>query len=132
MKPTDLRREVEKYFNNENPLGLKTGHVQVERVLNWGGFVTSSFQVSDGERRIHVKLAAEQPEMRRWMAVHEYLEQHYRAPRVLAWVDLPGTTYGGLAFEWIIGRPWDVREQPELLGAAVSRIVRRRFEGRAQ
>jgi hypothetical protein len=33
MKPTDLKQEVEKYFNNETPLGLKTGHVQVERVL---------------------------------------------------------------------------------------------------
>jgi len=66
----DLRQAVERYFNdNLSPLILNTGQVTVERVLNWGGFLTSSFRVSDGERNLHLKLASEHSEMRRWMAV---------------------------------------------------------------
>src|SRR5207248_6744754 len=37
-------------------------------------------------------------------------------PPVLAWVDLPGTPFGGLVFEHIEGEPWDTSSRPGLLG----------------
>ena len=74
----DLRKKVEDWLNSESsPAALQRGQVRVERVLNWGGFVTSSFRATDGNRTVHLKLgrAPEQEPMRRWMAVHERLDQ---------------------------------------------------------
>jgi hypothetical protein len=45
-------------------------------VLNWGGFVSNSYRVGDGKRSIHAKLATNQAEMRRWLAVHDRLQGH--------------------------------------------------------
>ena len=54
--------------------------------------------------------------MRCWLAVHDRLERDYRAPRVLGWVDLAGTPYGGLVFEHIEGETWDTAGRPSLFG----------------
>ena len=116
--PGDLRQEIEDWLNSEHgPAALQKGHVRVERVLNWGGFVTSSFRANDGSRTVHLKLgrAPEQAQMRRCMAVRKRLQENYRAPRILAWVDMPNTDYGGLLFEHIEGKTWDVAAQPALL-----------------
>lgn len=38
-------------------LGLDAARLRVEYVLNWGGFVNRSFQVTDGDARLHLKLS---------------------------------------------------------------------------
>ena len=96
--------------------GLVAGALEIHQILNWGGFVAESFRVTDGARSIHLKLAADQADMRRWWLVRDHLERHYRAPRVLGWVDVPGTALGGLAFDHIPGATWDPAARPDLLG----------------
>ncbi|MEN8374800.1 MAG: aminoglycoside phosphotransferase family protein [Gemmatimonadota bacterium] len=78
----------------------------VTPILNWGGFVNRSFAATDGRARLHVKLAEyseNRRELRRWHAVSALLNERYRAPLVLAWVDIEGTPYAGLVSEWIEG-----------------------------
>ncbi len=116
MAAVELRRHILSYFVSEAAsFQLDAGSLQAERVLNWGGFGSCSYHVSDGERSIHVKLATNHTDMRRWLAVHDVLEHDYHAPKVLAWVDLPGTAYGGLVFEHIAGHTWDTSQDPALL-----------------
>ncbi len=112
---------------NDGSLELAPGLVRVSRVLNWGNFTIQSFHVTDGSRALHVKLTrtAEQDGIRRWMHVHQTLTANYHAPRVLAWLDLPGTDYGGIVFENIQGSTWNPTEQPEWaepLAATLARL----------
>jgi len=123
---SDLQQYVEAWFNSNPPINFRKGQVRVQRVLNWGGFVTSSFRVSDGEQTAHLKLgrSLEQAQMRRWSAVHERLEQHYRAPRILDWVDVPGTGHAGLLFEHIDGSTWDIGSRPDLMKEIAGLLVK--------
>ena len=106
---SDLKQRVVDHFHvHAGRFGFRDERITAERVLNWGGFGTHSFNLSDGQRRLHLKLAVEQTEMRRWFAVHEWLEREYRAPRILDWVAIAGTSYGGLVFEHINGTTWDL------------------------
>jgi thiamine kinase-like enzyme len=125
MEPSDLQQSVEAWVNSNPPINFRKGQVRVQRVLNWGGFVTSSFRVSDGDRTAHLKLGRlpEQSQMRRWLAVHERLERHYRAPRILDWVDVPGTDHAGLLFEHIDGSTWDIDSRPGLMKEISSLLV---------
>jgi hypothetical protein len=96
------------YFRAEaGKFGLDAGSLTIRRVLNWGGFAAPSYHVGDGRRSIHAKLSADPGGMRRWLAVRDVLEGDYHAPPVLAWVDVPGTPFGGLVFEHIDGDTWD-------------------------
>jgi hypothetical protein len=116
MTSAELTERLVGYFRGcAGTFGLDAEALTAERVLNWGGFVAHSFRVGDGRRSLHVKLAAEQQDLRRWLAVHDLLEQHYRAPRVLAWVDIPGTPLVGLVFEHIDGETWDTASRAGLL-----------------
>src|SRR2546430_440023 len=125
MEPSDLQQSIEVWFNSNPPINFRKGQVRVQRVLNWGGFVSSSFRVSDGDRTAHLKLGrlSEQTQMRRWLAVHERLELHYRAPRILDWVDVPGTGHAGLLFEYIDGSTWDIDSRPDLMKEITSLLV---------
>lgn len=87
-------------------LGLDTGRLRVEYVLNWGGFVNRSFHVTDGRTRLHLKLACEpriRDALRRFWSLRGMMADRYHAPRALAWVDVPGTDYAGVLFRWIDG-----------------------------
>src|SRR5262249_5997704 len=107
---------VVNYFRGRAAMfGLSAETLKAERVLNWGGFVAYSFRVGDGMRSVHVKLAADQEELRRWLAVHDLLGQRYRAPRVLAWAGIPDTPLAGLVFEHIDGETWDTTTRAGLL-----------------
>jgi hypothetical protein len=111
----DMTRRVVQHFRSRaGEFGLHPRTLTADRVLNWGGFVAHSFKIGDGGRFLHAKLSADQAGMRRWLAVHDRLEQDYRAPRILGWADLPGTSYGGLVFEHIDGATWDIATHPEL------------------
>jgi hypothetical protein len=111
-----LERRLESHFRSEaERFALDAEWLKTERVLNWGGFGTYSFRVSDSNRSLHVKLAAEQADLRRWMTVHERLEREYRAPRIIGWVDISGTAYAGPVFEHIDGDTWDTNARPGLV-----------------
>ena len=82
---------------------LDASALRVSYVLNWGGFVNHSFQVSDGRTRLHLKLAtsvAAQNALRRWHH-HNATLQKYHAPPVLSWIDLDGAS--GLLFPHVDG-----------------------------
>lgn len=88
-------------------LGLDASALRVDYILNWGGFVNRSFRVTDGRTRLHLKLAHE-PEyrdgVRRFWQLRPLLEQRYRAPEPLAWIEVPGTEYAGVLSRWIDGK----------------------------
>jgi thiamine kinase-like enzyme len=125
MTGVELRQHVLTYFRSRaRRFQLDARHLEAERVLNWGGFASYSYRVGDGERSVHAKFATDQADMQRWLTVHERLETDYRAPKVLAWVDLPGTHYGGLVFEHIDGQTWDTSSYPALLHDLRDLLVR--------
>jgi hypothetical protein len=116
MRGIDQQELVLAYFRAEaGRFGLDAGSLTARRVLNWGGFVSHSYHVGDSRSSVHAKLATDHDGLRRWLAVHDVLEGAYHAPPVLAWLDLPGTPYGGLVFEHIGGDTWDTGSQPALL-----------------
>lgn len=80
--------------------------VEVEAVLNWGGFVNRSFRITTPTGQYHLKLASDaavKSQLRQWWSLRELLEQRYRAPRTLAWMDIEGSGYSGLLFDRIHG-----------------------------
>jgi len=100
-------------------LGLDANALEIRYVLNWGGFVNRSYHVTDGTRRLHLKLAGE-PEyvdgLRRWRRVAGLLAARYHAPRMLAWLHVIGTPLEGPVFEHIDGTTAQART-PALLRA---------------
>jgi fructosamine-3-kinase len=87
-------------------LSLDGPSLRVQYTLNWGGFVNQSFHVSDGRRRLHLKLAIQEAEragLERWRDVHAILEERYHAPAMLAWIAIPATTAAGPLFPHIDG-----------------------------
>ncbi len=104
--------------------GLDGATIRAERILNWGSFDRHSFRVEDGTRAIFIKLAADPADLRRWWGVHRELERDYRAPRVLGWVDIPGTPLGGLAFEHLAGATWDPAADPARVGDLLALLGR--------
>ncbi len=116
MTSIELKHHVENYFRSQaERFHLNAGSVRAERVLNWGGFVSPSFRIGDGQRSVHVKLATDHSAMRRCLALRDRLESDYRAPKVLAWVDITPTPYQGLVFEHIDGQTWDTTARPALV-----------------
>jgi len=76
MTGAEFQQHVATFFRSQaGRFQLDTGTLKAERVLNWGGFVSHSYQVGDGVRSTHVKLATDQTDMRRWLAVHGRLER---------------------------------------------------------
>lgn len=94
------------------------GAVTVQPVLNYGGFVNRSFRVVAGGDAYHVKLTADEHARRgleRWRALADRLAQHFRAPAMLGWMELPGSPFAGPVFEWIDG------ERPDALRGSIRR-----------
>ncbi|HYR12484.1 MAG TPA: phosphotransferase [Longimicrobium sp.] len=107
-------------------LGLDAARLRVEYVLNWGGFVNRSFQVTDGRARLHLKLANEpkiRDALRRFWTIREMMSDRYHAPRALAWVEVPGTDYVGILSPWIDGAA------PESLDERLAEVVVRCIDG---
>lgn len=107
-------------------LGLDAGALRVTYVLNWGGFVNRSYHVSDKTRRLHLKLASEHDYidgLRRWRRVDDRLAERYHAPRMVGWLEIPGTPLEGPLFEHIDGATAEART-PALLGAVAPLLAR--------
>jgi len=106
-------------------LGLDPARLQVEYVLNWGGFVNRSFRVTDGRTVLHLKLAGEaqyRDGVRRFWELRPRMAQRYRAPEPLAWIAVPETEHAGILSRWIDGEaPASIEGR---LGAEVVRTVR--------
>jgi len=107
-------------------LGLESSHLRVNYVLNPGGFVNASFQIGDGRRTYHLKLA-DAPHrvarLRRWYALREPLQASYRAPHVVDWIDLPEAGCHGMLFEQLAGRHPRFCRAPALLGTVFALAV---------
>jgi hypothetical protein len=101
---SQLETAVTEFFQRQaSAFRLDASALRVSYVLNWGGFVNHSFQVSDGRTRLHLKLAtskAAQNALRRWHQ-HSATLQQYHAPPVLRWIDLTGAS--GLVFPHMDG-----------------------------
>lgn len=85
----------------------RANEVEVEPILNWGGFVNRSFRVRHAGAEFCVKLATTgdaQVGLSRWRILHRHLEQHYHAPAMVDWLELPDAEWAGPVFEWIDGR----------------------------
>jgi hypothetical protein len=99
-------------------LGLVADRVEVEYVLNWGGFGNASYNAGDGVRRLHLKLAPDpdsQDALRRWRGVRAILEARYHAPVMLGWLSVHGTAYQGPIFEFVGGKFLDGFQMPSVL-----------------
>jgi thiamine kinase-like enzyme len=99
-------------------LHIDPHRIKVLHVLNWGGFVNRSFTISDGSRQYHLKITNEQDHvtrLRRWLQMHDRLEQRYRAPRLIRWVDFPKIGFAGILFEHVDGWQADFCANPDLL-----------------
>jgi len=108
----------------ENP---DSRRLEVSYVFNWGGFCNQSFRISDGSRRYHLKITSEPHRvmrLRRWQRMHVVLEQRYRAPKLIDWVDLPEIGFAGLLFEHIDGRRADFCRNPDLLSQIIDLVDR--------
>jgi fructosamine-3-kinase len=98
----------------------------IEPILNWGGFVNRSFQLSDGQSRYFLKLSRD-PDgkhgLARWHSLAEIIEKRYHGPRMLAWLEVGSSGYAGALFEWLEGGVVDHLDGD--LKANVSRVVMR-------
>jgi hypothetical protein len=116
MNIPDLTRAVQAAVIAQAPrLHLDPHHTTVRYILNWGGFIAASFHVTDGATKLHCKLIASddrESRLRRWMSVADLLESRYRAPRVLDWIEIPGTRYRGPVFEHIDGVFFNIDQHP--------------------
>ncbi|HET7560703.1 MAG TPA: aminoglycoside phosphotransferase family protein [Limnochordia bacterium] len=123
-----LAAQVETAFGPQAArFGLDQKRISARYVLNWGGFVNPSFTLSDGARRLHLKLVRGEEDrsaLRRWHHLAAHLRLHYGAPQVLGWFELPDSEWGGLLFEHVDGRNATAAELPQLLPELLGRVAR--------
>ncbi|GEN52801.1 aminoglycoside phosphotransferase family protein [Halobacillus faecis] len=99
-----------KEWIQEAQLGLKSDDMNIQYIWNPGGFVNQSYQISDGQKRLHIKFAdeAHQHRLKQWASIHEYMTEIYKAPKLLVEIEeslIPGHPYG-LVFEFFEGEAW--------------------------
>jgi aminoglycoside phosphotransferase (APT) family kinase protein len=107
-------------------LGLR-GEVHVEWTYNPGNFQNASFRVSDGTRDLHVKLVEDPTRPDVWFRLQERLAREYRAPEILARLELPHAGLVAYVFPRLRGRALDPRRDGAVLrevGSLVGRLHR--------
>ncbi len=118
MNTDSLRVLVWDYFvDRASAFGLDPSTLTVEYVLNWGGFVNSSYRIRDARHVYHLKLSAsaeDQAALHRWMTLAPLLER-YHAPPILEWIEL-GSAAGPL-FPCLPGNP------PRFSGDVVAELL---------
>src|SRR5689334_8961397 len=118
MNPEELAERIRVHISRIPALRLDPIRTTAQQLLNWGGFVNQCFTISDGSHRYHLKLTNKKHRvmrLRRWLQLHLHLEQRYRAPRLIDWIDLSEIGFEGLLFEHVDGRPADFYQEPNLL-----------------
>ena len=115
-----LAQRTTAYFRKHaQRFALNPDAVEARYILNWGGFVNASFQVTDGERSYYLKLADEDDSLDRldrWRVMSDLLSRRYRAPTMLDWIKIPHAPFEGPLFEYFSGRAVDLTVQPAMLG----------------
>nr|WP_255574278.1 hypothetical protein [Halobacillus sp. Nhm2S1] len=91
-------------------LGLDSENITIQYIWNPGGFVNQSYQISDGEKCLHVKFVKKDhiARLKQWAHIHEYLTENYHVPKLLMEIHeevIPGHPYG-LVFEFFEGDTW--------------------------
>ncbi len=119
-----LAEAVTRRFRDDaGKYGLVPSAVRATYVLNPGGFAHPSFTISDGARSLHLKLdGGGALELARWRQLAPLLEERYRAPQMLDWIELG--PHAGALFEHLDGRPPDFGREGELLRACVELLGR--------
>lgn len=116
--PELTERTVCHFRDNADTFGMNGELVRASHLLNPDDFAHRYFLVTDGDSTLRLKLAKgdeQKTRLRQWQEVQPILEEHYRAPRLLGWVELPGTDYAGLLFKNIEGVRPDFRKPSILL-----------------
>lgn len=123
-----LTSRVKGYFiKHAGKYGLDRAAIEARYILNWGGFVNASFQITDGKQSYHLKLADEEwslDRLARWQQFNFPLSQQYHAPRMLDWIKLPRLPFEGPLFEFIPGQKADLIRQPEVLQGVLSLLAK--------
>ena len=124
----NLSRRVKDYFvKHAGKYRLDPNAVEARYILNWGGFVNASFQVTDGKTVYHLKLADEEwsrERLGRWQRFNLTLSEHYHAPRMLDWIKIPRAPFEGPLFEFLPGQKADLIRQPEVLNEVLAVVKR--------
>lgn len=118
---------VDWFRKNSTRFGLYRDSIEAHYILNWGGFVNASFTITDGRTSYHLKLADDdwsQSCLQKWHNLKDLLHQRYRAPRMLEWVEIPGTGFIGPLFEQIHGSPADLENQTDILQGVLDLLAR--------
>src|SRR6266540_1051955 len=92
-----LQRRVKDFFRQQaDQYGLNPAAIETRYILNWGGFVNASFIITNQDKIYHLKLANEeeaQESLQRWKFFNRRLTEHYHAPRLRDWVQIPHTPF---------------------------------------
>ena len=94
-------------FKRLAPLyGLQGKDVTAEYRYFGGSLERHHYAISDGAAEYHLKLAHipdHLARLRKWHSPGQALHERFRAPRIVDWIDVPGTDFSGLLFEHIHG-----------------------------
>jgi hypothetical protein len=107
MNVEQLANWLQQHLPRYSAIQLPPGRIQVNHVLNWGGFVNHSFSIADDSHRYHLKITDDpghQVRLQIWRELHEALEQRYRTPKLLEWLDLSEIGFAGFLAEHVEGR----------------------------
>ncbi len=127
MNPQQLALLVKAHFQNLAPrYGLQGKDVAVEYRYYGGSLHRRHFTISEGAA-FHLKLA-DAPDhlakLRKWHSLSQILDRNHRAPRVMDWIDVPGTDFSGLLCEHVHGHVWDVGTRPDLAPDVIGLVHR--------
>ncbi len=128
MNPQQLALLVKAHFERLAPrYGLQGRDVAVEYRYYGGSLHRRHFTISEGASAFHLKLA-DAPDhlakLRKWHSLSQMLDGSHRAPRVVDWIDVPGTDFSGLLCERVNGRVWDVGTRPDLAPEVIDLVHR--------
>ena len=118
MNETELTERIASHFRKHaDEFGMKGERVQTCSLPNSQDFAPITFLISDSLSAAYLILAKDadqKKQLLKWKKCHPILEECYRAPRILQWIDLNKTDYSGLLLQNIDGIHPDFRK-PSLL-----------------
>ena len=128
MEPNQLASLVKAHLDEHAPsYGLNGSDVAVEYRYYGGSFERRHFAISDGTAAYHLKLARTPDHLarlRKWFSLRELLHDKHRAPRIVAWVDVPGSDFSGLLCDHVHGRVWEYGARPDLAPNVIALVQR--------
>jgi hypothetical protein len=124
----ELRARIKAFFSSASAFhGEGQSDVEVEYVINSTDLSKRPFRITRGSKRYHLKLTNDPEDMGKllkWRSVATELTERYRAPKVVDWVEVPGTGYFGLLFEHIEGRVVNLKNELDFLAKLLELAAR--------